>query len=686
MPSAPLVLAPLLLAIAQPAICADGLIEPVDTVAPEPRKPAADPEPGGPGQRQGAPAGETAAPPEARPGATPANVPVDRSDWTFWWQYNRDSFVDLRSRLHAGVAHRGGDDFFLGRGQSAVSAPSRRPTDRDVRDLVAPALLHVLETERNGELVAGALLALAKIGDARSPRPLRAAILPHLRRGDTRVAEAAALALGILGDERCVPHLLALVRDDASGQALVGSAAVPVRIRSFAAYGLGLVADASADEGLHRRIATALVEIVEADRFARPDLQVAALSALGIVPLPWTSNAPIGTPAEEIARDRASLVTHLVDRLRRDPRRGGFPDVDVRAHAPTAIARLLTRGVASLPPGTTDAAHAAAMESLLAIVDRRSREPSVLVVQSATIALGELATASDRSHPRGDWNERAFTELRRLSVRTPHGQSEFFALMALAQLGSRPGPGLAPLALSAEVEDALLRALARARGPKRAWASLALGVYGSGLLESGVPVPLDVADAVRSESKRTRRPSDAGAHAVALGLLQDLGSEALLVERMERFAQADTRGYIALALGMMGATGSMEPMLQLCEASRARPDLLEPAAIGVGLLGDPVAVHRMTNLLREARGAASLRAVASALGRIGDRDALPPLVAMLGDTTTPDPSRAAAAIALGIACDRSDEPWNAKLAANVNYRTNVSTLTNELGTGILDVF
>jgi hypothetical protein len=51
-----------------------------------------------------------------------------------------------------------------------------------------------------------------------------------------------------------------------------------------------------------------------------------------------------------------------------------------------------------------------------------------------------------------------------------------------------------------------------------------------------------------------------------------------------------------------------------------------------------------------------------------------------------DLARAFAAVALGMCGDKEILPWNAKLAADANYRANTSTLYSpDTGTGILDI-
>ncbi len=89
----------------------------------------------------------------------------------------------------------------------------------------------------------------------------------------------------------------------------------------------------------------------------------------------------------------------------------------------------------------------------------------------------------------------------------------------------------------------------------------------------------------------------------------------------------------------------------------------------------------------EAHGGQSLgkmSAVASALGLVGDRRAITPLVEVMADESLSDLTRAFAAVALGGVADKEPLPWNAKLAAHANYRAAVETLTDGAN-GILDI-
>ena len=75
-------------------------------------------------------------------------------------------------------------------------------------------------------------------------------------------------------------------------------------------------------------------------------------------------------------------------------------------------------------------------------------------------------------------------------------------------------------------------------------------------------------------------------------------------------------------------------------------------------------------------------AIAKALGFIGGRDSIQPLIDMLGNK---DLSAAFAAVALGLVGDREELLWNSKISVNSNYRASVPTLTNSVGSGVLDI-
>jgi HEAT repeat protein len=89
-------------------------------------------------------------------------------------------------------------------------------------------------------------------------------------------------------------------------------------------------------------------------------------------------------------------------------------------------------------------------------------------------------------------------------------------------------------------------------------------------------------------------------------------------------------------------------------------------------------------MMKDAESAAVLAAIAVAIGRIGDRRAIEPLVGMTRDADLTKLARAFVAAALGGVGDKDPLPWNVPLSVDCNYAASVDTLTNG-STGVLDI-
>lgn len=649
------------------------------------------------------PAGPTS-PGSTSPGA-PANGPgasgptsgsgstgPDLSIWDLWWGFNKQPYLNLRAHVRTAGVQSSSDDFYLGRGEEDQRISSLRPSQALIRGTVVPALLQSLETEKQNDIVTGCLIALAKIGDVPmedGSSEFVDVMTRFLKSGEQQISETAALALGILADERAVPTLASLMRSDDEGQRLVGKS-VPPRTRAFAAYGLGLAGNKSPKNEMRQTIVEHLLDTLDGERDAQPDIKVGAISALGLIPLDWASSAAVEESGSNaaIAANRATLLRYLIQRMSPDTRgkQGGDKDFRVRSQVPIAAARLLASH--DEIPADMLKVRGEVIERLLELTDQNSKEKHVEVLQSACIALGMIGNAG-KTGDEGQQNERILESLSRIAKQSADNQTEFFALIALGEMGSRPGIN-GSRDLQQDAEKVMLRALALGKGQKQPWAALALGVYGNALNKGTGVLSPGVVLAVRNEARKEKSPALIGGYAIALGLLKDIESQEMLLGFLDRreFSTDEARGNISVALGLMQATAAVGRLNDTVEKSKFRPDLLRQAAVALGLLGDKSAVTGLVEMLRGAKGLSAQASIASALGFIGDAGSVEPLTEMLlgkSEKKASDVARGFSAVALGIVCDKEDFPWTMKLSTNVNYRANIATLTNTNGDGILDI-
>lgn len=601
----------------------------------------------------------------------------DLTAWDFWWEFNKDPYLNLKAHLHGGLAESGSPGWFLGIGEKHTKN-TLAPDEATIRGAVVPALLQALEAESSNDIVTGCLIALAKIGDPPSEggeSAFEPVIAKFLADPSTEIQETAAVALGILANPRSIPLLRDLALDTPLGRRLVGSSVeVPYRTRAFAAYGLGLVGSRTGDEIQRAGIVQVLRHVIDSEGTRTRDLKVACVIAMGLVPLATVESPPV--PEGAVAQPPSSRTAQIDFLL-------GFLGDDeqhslMRAHCPTALARLVN--AEGLPPARFREARERLAEALLRHME--TPRESTEIQQSCVLALGQLGTSEDSPLDR---------RIREVLVAVPKQlsdqQTRNFSLVALAQSGGTPGSGDPSRAIS-EVSTVLLRQLADGRSSIQPWAGLSCGVLAERLVGHGLDaaVPATLGRAVRQALADESNPARLGAYAIAAGIMGDVESIPILLKRLERERDDTAAGYIALALGLSGASEAVERIQALVEASRHRPELLKQAAIALGLLGDKEAVPKLVKLLREARSLGAQAALSSALGIIGDKRSIPPLVEMLADEDLSDGARGFAAVALGIVADKEKWPWNAKIALDLNYRASATTLTDpSAGTGILDI-
>jgi len=603
----------------------------------------------------------------------------DLTVWQFWWGFNREPYLNLKAHIHSGTTLTGSDDFFIGFGQDTKSKDNLRPSEETIRQKVVPALLQALQTETDNDIVTACLIALAKIGDAESEdgsSGFEKEIKKFLGDANQEIKETAAVTLGVLANPASIDLLIAIMKDLPEGRAKTGDeGGVNYRTRAFATYGLGLIGYRTESLEDRHKVVTALYEILESPRFATRDIKVAALISMGLVPLDVVEQVPV----EGDAKQKAAEIP-VADWTRKDQIEyllGFFGDEKnkdrnflVRAHAPRSIA-LLLNGAPQYKERVVDA--------LLPYVGKKG-EGQVELRQSCTLAFGQIGDLDD---------ERPDKAIRAALIDATGNadvQTKNFSMIAIGQVGGRPGSGDKPLEGLQAIQGHLLVNLARGKTAVKPWAGLALGVMQAALLDADVPLKPDAVQALRATFLAEGSPTDVGAYAIGLGIARDLDSQEALQKKLNDLSQDDPRGDIAIGLGLMNSVQSIETIQEIVKSSKYRADLLKSAAIALGLLGDKNVVSDLTAMLRsEAKTLSTQAAIASALGFIGDARSIDPLVEMLLNPELTPKARAFAAVALGLVADKEPLPWNSKISVDINYRANTTTLTDTEGTGILDI-
>ena len=621
--------------------------------------------------------------PGAGPGAGPSKPSTggggssgpDLTVWTFWWEFNKAPYINLKAHIHSGGTKTGSDDFFLGFGEQEQAKDSMRPTEAQIRQKVVPALLRALEKETNNDIVTGALIALAKIGDEKTEAAeseFEKTISKFLGDSNQEISETAAVALGILANDASVETLKELVYDTARGRKLVQDTnEVNYRTRAFAAYGLGLIGARTADDAVRQECAKYLLDVLHTDDSSTRDIKVACLVSLSLVPVqqmeaPELAEGEVAAPHQS----RTGMVDAVLAFLDNEEE-----NYLVRAHAPVTLARLIE----GMPEDLYDTYKQRVCEDLLERIGKHSKAENE-ILQSCAIGLGLLGDND---------NEKVDAEIRKALMAIDHAdiQTDYFAHIGLAHVAATPGNTEAsPGECLKDVNKWFEKKLGGRKPDARAWAALGIGVLGAAQGDNGETPNADLIRALRLKLADAKNPGEVGAYAVSCGILNDLEAEKLLVEKLQTIKDEEARGYVCIGLGLMGASAAVEDIEKIIEESKYRPDLLRAAAISLGLLGDKQLVDKLIEMLRTSSSLATQASLSSALGFIGDSRSIDPLVEMLEDKSITERARGFAAAALGIVADKEQLPWNSKISVDLNYRAATVTLNaNEAGTGIVNI-
>ena len=613
------------------------------------------------------PSGPTVAPaatPGARGPTTGGGMPLeeDYDSWDYWWEFNKDRFLRLRDEVHSGV-QTGSDDFYLGSTRRAEARDVLRPNVDQVVSEVLPALRRAIDETTHRDIASACLVAMAKVARDHAEFSLLEQVRPQLRAGDQEVRETAALALGIgaRGDAATMALLEGLALDTPVGRA-ARDGTVDERTRAFATYGLGLAVQRRPDDALAARVLDVCKQLLSKPESCGRDTRIAAVHAIGLLAPQRRSHAGEKLLDEAVAVLDAYLLRDL-----------GPGEEYVQAHCPTAMAKLV---------GSQDLRSERCRERFLGVLraHERSNRRGNPIMQSCALALGRMLPRLDPGTKVAD-DAGARALLLEVSREHPDRLTRNFALVALAQAGG----GM--------VHETLLEEFERSKNvQRRAWCALALGllVHGDRAAAthdvSAGAAPALVSSRLFAALREAKEPGLVGALGLALGLCGATEAATELQLRMrEGVAKEKMAGYLCIGLALMGERRAIDDIRQVASMSARRPELLIQTAVALGRLGDKALVPDLLEWMTGSEvNVARLAAIATALARIGDSRSIAPLVRMLHDKSLGTLPRAFAAVALGGVCDGRDLPWNTPIAADVNYRATVPTLSDQ-STGILDI-
>ncbi|MEO0479892.1 MAG: HEAT repeat domain-containing protein [Planctomycetota bacterium] len=601
-------------------------------------------------------------------------LPADQTPWSRWWEFNKDPYLNLRQAIRSVDPVSESDDFFLGKGMQSESIESRMPVDSTISGRIVPVLVEQLESTEQANLQSACLIALAKVGRDTDSVKILDVFQRHLGSPSPIVRESATLALGISQRPAATVLLAHLVADDALGRRLLGDrGAVSHRTQSFAAFGLGLIASASDDNGVKRSAFEALRPVLLDRSIADQNLRVAAFNALSVLQPDQTSLRGI-----ELSLHAGQALWEAWN----DPRLES--DSFVRAHVPVAVAKLLG-DVESADHPLLEGIRARFRRSFLDVFERHSSKTSAEVSQSVALALGLMASEVNE-RPR--LLARSDDEREELDGRTAQAlvcaardsrdqQTRFFSLLSMAKQGGRVH------------RDFLIRTLRKTPNRvEQGWAAISLGVLAHESRERDSSYDASVIGEALHRELRGRNETVLGAVSVALGLANHQAAEQDLLVLLDDKQSIDSlAGHVCTGLALMDSREAIRPLRDLAEDSAHRDLRLQRAAMALGRLGDPDAGSQLVDLVTEDRTPKQqkLQAVSAALSMIGDRECVDPMIDVLNDESATTGTRALAAATLGGIADKQDLPWNSVLGTDVNYRAVVETLTNPSRTGVLDM-
>jgi HEAT repeat protein len=548
--------------------------------------------------------------------------------WEFWWENNKDQYLNLKDRMAKGTSSKTSQGHLTGRGRKDTHTASRRPDVTRITMDVIPVLTELIKNSNNRDIIDSSVLAMARSAGEESADAVIATATPLLAHTELSVQTAATLSLGVLGSPKAIPQLTDLMNDSSKGRQLAGGRGqVEWLVRSFAALSLGLINE----QGSVATLTQLVSETADTDK----DLKVCAIVSLGLM------------QNKESPQACEFLLKLLEDRKL---------DAIIKSYVPTSLAKLCSR-MESPDPRVVPALHKLFTD----------RDTDNFVRQSAAIALGLLATIDQPEVAKND----VVKSLLDYVAEGKDTQTRHFCFIALAQIGLRDEHMADHLPTHQALQQLFAKEVTKPSvATNRSWAALAAAIYARTQRDAESDLVPLIAEAYQNE----RDPSFKSAFALSLGLLGVASQAPVIFEDFQKKAEQDFKGYAAVALGFLNFTDAADPLKQICQQKTITPTYRLQVATGLGLMGDPEAVDVLIGTLESSQTLGVSSAVAKALGLIGDSSAIDPLKKIATDKNMGDITRAFACVALGMVCEKTSLPWNARISADNNYRARVPAI------------
>jgi HEAT repeat protein len=521
-----------------------------------------------------------------------------------WWDHNRDAFLwDLLSvPAPRGPITAAGTHPAQVLGGVAPTALPHAPSPSQVHTEVMPALLARLETEEDGGALAEAVLALGRMTRAPYQQPVTEALIPLLADDDARVAESAAVALGLLGSDDGRDVLYDLSTCSQAGHKLSGRSSVPDSLRITSTLALGLLGDESSSPRLR--------DLAEGGLNAGSDLRASAILALGVLgPADDDGTAPW---LEEWSQDR---------RL----------PLNLQVSLATTLGRVQ---------------HAGAVAALMDILgDRDADSPTR---QAAVASLGQAATLEDG---------KAVDALIKSYKKSKDAGTRQLALLSLARLATGDAESKGAQGERRDIDKLVRKELRKpSRSLDRPFTALAAGL----LLRGRPELRQDMGPILLDAYEDASDPNQRGAYALGLGLAHMADGAEVLRADLEDTRDADLAGHLAVALGLLG-DGDAAPLLQerLVASGQSR-SVREDLATGLRLMDDGDTLPLLAGAYRDASNGADRAGLAAALGALRHAGGVDPLLSVCADDDLDSSSRASAYAALGRLAETTAAPFGSR--------------------------